>query len=177
MEVLIVKTTQEATTTKKEKELALKIAEAMLNGDIPALMLAQAEYNEYKERPIEATKKQPRQRLLEKYCACCGKMKYTTDFHKKEASRDGLQYCCKPCNLRARNNNKHTLIVSVEVDGKEIDHRYCKICEDLKPLDEFPSSGRGGKKAQCKPCYNKKIRKSKAMKKALAAKRDNGNVS
>ncbi|EJS13679.1 hypothetical protein [Bacillus cereus] len=170
-------TTQKDIRNNKEKELALKIAEAMLKGDIPALMSAQAAYNEYRDRPIEATKKQPKQRLLEKYCACCGKMKYTTDFHKRAASSDGLQPRCKPCNLRARNNNKYTLIVPVEVDGIESDHRYCKMCEDLKPLDEFPSSGRGGKKAQCKQCYSKKIRKGKAMKKALAEKRNNGNVS
>lgn len=34
-----------------------------------------------------------------KRCTCCGQMKQLTDFHRRTASRDGLQPVCKPCNF------------------------------------------------------------------------------
>ncbi|MDA1527236.1 hypothetical protein [Bacillus cereus group sp. TH260-2LC] len=102
-----------------------------------------------------------------KQCAYCRKMKERTEFHEMQASPDGLQYRCKPCNNQTKNTNTRILIVPIETDGETIDHRYCKACEELKPLDNFTENGRGGKRALCKTCIRSKSRRSRAMKKAL----------
>lgn len=39
--------------------------------------------------------------LPTKHCSGCDEVKPTTDFHRKRASRDGLQGWCRVCNTRA----------------------------------------------------------------------------
>ncbi|PGC04398.1 hypothetical protein [Bacillus toyonensis] len=102
-----------------------------------------------------------------KRCPQCKKYKDLDQFHECKSNFDGLQGRCKPCNNRTRNTNKKTLIIPVEIDGEMIDHRYCKTCEELKPLDQFFKNGRGGRKAHCKPCHIEKVKKSKAIREAL----------
>ncbi|MFD6508746.1 hypothetical protein [Bacillus sp. NPDC060175] len=102
-----------------------------------------------------------------KQCSYCKKSKDLNQFHECKAKPDGLQSRCKPCNNYTRNTNKKTLIISVEIDGEMIEHRYCKKCEELKPLDQFAKNGRGGRKAHCKPCHIEKVKKSKAIREAL----------
>ncbi|TBX55210.1 hypothetical protein E0M27_17340 [Bacillus mycoides] len=95
------------------------------------------------------------------------KSKDLDQFHECKANPDGLQSRCKLCNNRTRNTNKKTMIIPIEIDGKTVDHRYCKACEELKPLDQFVKNGRGGRRAWCSTCLNEKHRKSYAIRKAL----------
>ncbi|MEK4839996.1 hypothetical protein [Bacillus sp. FSL L8-0152] len=104
-----------------------------------------------------------------KQCTYCKKSKDLDQFHHCEGNPDGLQYRCKPCNNHTKNTNRRVLIVPLEIGGETIDHRYCKDCEELKPLDRFNRNGRGGKKTLCKPCDRLKQRKSRAVKRALIA--------
>lgn len=108
-----------------------------------------------------------------KRCPQCKKYKDLDQFHECKSNSDGLQGRCKPCNNRTRNTNKKTLIIPIEIDGETVDHRYCKACEELKPLDQFVRNGRDGRRAWCSTCLNEKHRKSYAIRKALKGSKQN----
>ncbi|OOZ90068.1 hypothetical protein [Bacillus cereus] len=82
-----------------------------------------------------------------------------------------MQARCKPCNGAAKSTNTHTLIIPIEVDGELVDHRKCKGCGDTLPLRKFYKNGRGGYKPRCAMCENEKIRKGKAILKALKSEK------
>ncbi|NRQ69063.1 hypothetical protein HQK17_12815 [Bacillus cereus] len=102
-----------------------------------------------------------------KQCTHCRKVKWLEDFHKHTGAHDGLQPRCKPCNSASKTTNKWTPIIQVEVNGEIIDHKECKDCGDLLPQTSFYRNGRGGFKPRCRMCYNARIRKGKAILKAL----------
>ncbi len=61
------------------------------------------------------------------------------------------RYICRTCNKTFTNESNPNR-------GITINHnRYCKICNELKPLTEFyKSNTKSGRRATCKPCYLKK---------------------
>ncbi|WP_249712024.1 hypothetical protein [Bacillus cereus] len=102
-----------------------------------------------------------------KQCSYCRKVKNLEGFHNHARTFDGKQTRCKPCNGATRTTFVFTPLIPIEVDGKSINHRECKDCGDTLPLNSFYSNGRGGVKPRCKMCYNARIRKGKAILKAL----------
>jgi hypothetical protein len=63
--------------------------------------------------------------------------------------------------LVARVTGRPTAPVS---DGE----RRCKDCGAVKPLDQFPSTGKGGRRLECKPCHSaRRLPSAKARMRAL----------
>ncbi|WP_235676461.1 hypothetical protein [Bacillus mycoides] len=105
-----------------------------------------------------------------KQCTYCRKMKSTANgFHKETRSPDGLQTRCKVCNGKTRTTGEYTVTEFLEIeDGKGIEVKQCKSCEEKFPLDSYYRNGRGGFKPICKRCYEAKYDRARAMKQALA---------
>jgi len=102
-----------------------------------------------------------------KQCSYCRKVKWLEDFHNHARTPDGKQTRCKPCNGATRTTSAFTSLIPIEVNGEIIDHRECKDCGETLPLDIFHRNGRGGHIPRCRMCYNARIRKGKAILKAL----------
>lgn len=54
-----------------------------------------------------------------KLCQKCGELKPTNEYHKHKSSKDGLQYCCKSCNIA----RAHTHQIKDGYRGLKINHK------------------------------------------------------
>jgi len=100
-----------------------------------------------------------------KYCSSCRKVKWKTEFHKKQKSKDGLQYICKSCQAKmveGKNKNK------IDID-EEVKYKKCIICKEVKPVLEFYKdySRKDGLCNKCKDCDHKMQRERWAKNKKL----------
>ena len=92
-----------------------------------------------------------------KICKTCKQsLPATTDyFHKHNGSKGGLRTNCKKC----RSAKKQIHIPVVDENGKTINLRYCKICNDFLEINDlnFARAKRGwlGFSARCKECDRK----------------------
>lgn len=95
-------------------------------------------------------------------CRDCGEIKPLTDFHVSPKRKDGRGSYCKPCfNERSKNSYAKRVL---ERDGRQVreaipvpdGHRHCPVCDQVKPLSDFPRSkaGRNGYGGYCKRCHN-----------------------
>jgi hypothetical protein len=77
----------------------------------------------------------------------------STSFAKRSASPDGLQNYCRACSsavARARRPRK-------QAEAPEVDDgwKWCRRCDTVKPLDEFPRhrGTRDGRQTYCRDCF------------------------
>jgi len=91
---------------------------------------------------------------MEKKCTCCELIKPYTEFVKHSYANDGMSYICKSCK-----NLKYQKLKKRKLDGENfVTEKKCKLCEQVKPREEFTVSvSSDGLFPYCREC-NRKVR-------------------
>lgn len=102
-------------------------------------------------------------------CRDCNEWKPLDEFHVSSRRPSGRGSYCKPC-YNQRSIASYAKRMKEKYD-REVQpsrqvppgHRYCSICETIKPLEDFPRnrSGYGGHGHYCKPCHNVRVKQDK----------------
>ncbi len=88
-----------------------------------------------------------------------------TEFHRNRRRADGLAYYCKACaTVRSEASRRKRGIAPARRLAVPVGPglKWCPDCDQVKPLDDFPSTSRkaSGRYTYCKPCHNARGKES-----------------
>ena len=95
---------------------------------------------------------------LSKQCPDCGEIRPLSAFPPAKKRSDGRATYCRPCmNVRSKDSYRKRMADQGRTVRDRVGHpdlRRCPDCGEVKPLEEFPLSGKRGRGYYCKPCHN-----------------------
>ena len=117
-----------------------------------------------------------------KRCSTCKQHKPLTEFHQSSTSTDGYISQCRDCKnaairlsqFRAGTRRSPDLVrQDSSPPGPNRTHKICRVCEVLKPLEDFYRESRtvDGYQARCKSCQKSSAQISYSENKTRVLKR------
>lgn len=88
-----------------------------------------------------------------KRCSTCREVLPPERFARRQASADGLQHICRGCAAEyARRTRPRSVVLPPDV---EPGRKWCRRCESVKDLDDFPlhRSTSDGRQTYCRTCF------------------------
>lgn len=90
----------------------------------------------------------------EKWCRKCETVQSVADFASNQSAKDGLQGWCRDCAAAAYRSKRQRQGYKVRPGGIPRGFKYCRTCETIKPLTDFPTRKRStdGAYFRCRDC-------------------------
>jgi hypothetical protein len=84
----------------------------------------------------------PRSTRTTKRCPACGLTKPIDQFHRDRSRPDGATWTCAQCQNAQQARYRATHRTPTPAQLVPPDHKRCKTCQEVKPLDAFLPSKR-----------------------------------